>query len=67
MRSEKDINDMLDLRYECERDILYDYYKRVKLLSNEDARSAVASHFGNKQQVITSIKEHAEKWVKKRQ
>ena len=58
---------MLDLRYECERDILYDYYKRVKRLSNEDARSAVASHFEGGQKPITSITEYAEQWVKARQ
>ena len=39
------INDLIDKRLEYEREILWTYYKRAKLMCNEDARGAVSSHF----------------------
>ncbi len=66
MRSRKEIDDMLDKRHEAEREILYDYYKRVKHMTNRDARSAVASHFKHHHGYM-GIDKLVEQWFKARQ
>ena len=66
MRSRKEIDDMLDRRHEAEREILWDYYKRIKHMTNKDARSAVASHFKH-HYGYRGIEQMVEQWFKARQ
>lgn len=41
----QELEERWDKRIEDQKAILYDYYKNVKHMCNEDARSAVDSHF----------------------